>query len=117
MKKLLITNVCYGPTYAPIFCDQHLKSLLDQSNIPAHKERIEYVIFTDADTMAYLDEHPNLAKLRALVPVEMVLFAWPADRKVKKFDQRYGILAQTFAESVKLALERDSYLSAWVADL
>ncbi len=117
MKKLLITNVVYGPIYAPIFCRQHLKSVLDQSNIPAFKDRIEYVIYTDADTRPYLEEHPNIAKLRETVPTSIVLFQWPKDRKVKKFDQRYGILAQTFADSVSLALERGSYLSAWVADL
>lgn len=115
MKKLLFTNVVFGDVYSKIFLDYHLGSLLDETNIPAFKERIEYIIFTDADTKPILEEHPNYLRLKELIPVSFVDLNWLGNEN--RFAERYTQLILTFRKSVMLALERDAYLSAMVADL
>lgn len=114
-KKLLITNVVYGQLYARIFLEHHLRSFLDESNIPAHADRVEYLIFSDAETIPYLTAHENFKRLAALIVVKVVPITWPAG--TNRFDHRYGILIQTFRESVKAALACGMLLSALVADL
>ena len=46
-QRYLITNVVYGDLYSKIFLDQHLKSVLDPSNLPSVNEdyEIDYLIF------------------------------------------------------------------------
>lgn len=118
VKKLLITNVVYGPIYSDIFLNQHLKSLLDETNVPAHRDRIEYVIFTDAETKVRIEAHPNFKRLANYIPVKIGEFAFPvAFGANAQFDHRYTILIETFRISVEEALRRDTYLSAIVADL
>lgn len=114
--KLLITNVVYGDIYSDIFLNQHLKSLLDESNIPAFKDRIEYLVFSDSDTIPKLNEHPNFQRLRELIPVEINELKWP-DQPVEKFHYRYSVLLTTFKISVEKALAKGCLLSAIVADL
>ncbi len=115
MKDLLITNVVYGKEYADVFLNFHLKAMLDETNLPAAADRIEYAVFTDAETAPILQDHPNFIKLSNTVRTHIMLFTWPegADR----FGERYSILVGTFRMSVNRALELDSYLSALVADL
>ena len=113
--RTIITNVVYGETYADIFLNQHLKSLLDESNIPQMNGEITYVIFTDDETKPLLEKHVNMKRLLSLCEVEIRDFTWRPD--VNRFGLRYNVLINTFIQSVKLALERDSLLCAWVADL
>ncbi len=115
MRPMLITNVVYGQTYAELFLNQHLKSFLDESNIPQWRKRLRYTIFTDAATRPIIETHPNFKLLKDLVPTDIVTFEWP-DKPVDKYNQRYGILAQTFPECVAKALDGRTYLSALVAD-
>ncbi len=116
MNKLLLTNVVYGPIYADLFLNQHLKSFLDESNIPRYKDRIQYVLFTDAATRPTIEAHPNFIKLKLYVQVGVHEFVWPAG-EFNRFNARYSILVQTFKESVQLALGMNCLLSALVADL
>ncbi len=115
MKPLLITNIVYGPEYAKVFLNHHLNGLLDETNIPSHAERIEYLIFTDSDTEPLLRAHPNFIMLSRYVKVHLYMFTWPEN--ADKFRERYSVLVSTFRMSVKAALDRDAYLSALVADL
>lgn len=115
MKKMLITNVVYGSVYAPIFLNLHLKSMIDESNIPAHHRRIEYMIFTDAETRPAIENHPKFRQLKALVPVHIMMIKWPSDAK-NRYHSRYSLLSQTFKEACAIALKNNYYLSALVAD-
>lgn len=115
MKDILITNVVYGRTYAEIFLNFHLKSLLDPSNIPSQKRKIRYVIFTDVETAPMLRKHPNMLRLLSHCEVEIRDFVW--NPGVDRFAMRYTLLVRTFQQSVQLAVETNSLLCAWVADL
>jgi hypothetical protein len=116
--KYLITNLVYGDIYARLFLNNHLKSILDETNLPALVEKydVEYMIFTDQTTLKQLTYHPNIIKLSKLCKVSTYLFAWPTD-KVNRFAHRYGLLLNMFHESVKKALADGALLTAWVADL
>jgi hypothetical protein len=114
-RKLIITNLVYGERYAELFLEQHLKSLLDETNIPRFRDRVEYVVFTDEETLPLLNRHASFFHLKSLVPTHIVKFPWNSE--VNKFDQRYQLLIQTFRESVRGALQQDAILSAMVADL
>lgn len=134
-RRYLITNVCYGDMYFPIFTELHLPSLLDPTNIPAHKERMSYYVFSDAETAPKIGTHPNYKRLKELLGDEcqIIIFDWdkgapfevapgefaqrPAPSPVVKFNSRYSILIQMFKESVGIALKKNAYLSAIVADL
>lgn len=118
MKKLLFTNVAYGDLYADLFLNQHLKSLLDETNIPAVKERIMYTIFTDTNTYKKITKHKNYLRLRDLIGkknLEVEVFKWQEGGD--HFEDRYSVLTNFFKVSAKLALERECWLSAIVADL
>lgn len=116
--KYLITNLVYGDTYSKLFLENHLTSLLDDSNLPKLAETydIEYRIFTDQDSVRQLQHHPNMHRLAKVAKISSQLFAWPKE-SVKRFNYRYGLLLNMFKESVKYALESDQLLTCWVADL
>ena len=105
MQKLLITNVVYGDIYAPIFLNQHLKSFLDESNIPAFKDRVQYIIYADDETEPMISKHPNLIKLRSLCDVKIAKFEWPSNT-ANKYASRYSIQILALRDSVREALER-----------
>jgi hypothetical protein len=120
MKKLLFTNVVYGPLYAEIFLNYHLKSMLDESNIPAFKDRCSgYVVYSDNETAATLLNHPNFQRLQKLIPVRIdgVNFPKGVETYGQKFQKRYGVLTFTFRQAVEEALKEDVLLSPMVADL
>lgn len=114
MKKLLITNVVYGPVYANIFLNQHLKSMLDPTNIPQMRDRIEYAIYSDADTLKLIQGHPNFEELKKHVKVHLLEFGWQGTEN--RFEKRYGILHSTFRLATEYCLKTDMLLSAMVAD-
>lgn len=116
LKKLLISNVAYGNVYSDIFLACHLKSLLDESNIPAVKDRVEYLLFSDNETMPKIEAHPNWQKLKSLIPVQVAILEFPQNVPFDKFGARYTVLITMFNESVKKALASNMYLSAIVAD-
>jgi len=118
-KKYLITNVVYGPLYSKIFLEQHLRSVLDETNLPAISGRydITYQVYTDQASKAAIEAHANFKRLSATVTAKITAFDWTRDDKVQ-FDMRYSVLMQVFQDSLKTALEEKvSYLTAWVADL
>lgn len=116
-QKYLITQLVYGDTYAKLFCNNHVKSILDPSNIPAITDKydVEYLIFTDQDTHKTLAYNPWVKKLAQTVKVSINLFAWP--NKGNRFQMRYGLLLEVFRQSVQKALTDGAILTTWVADL
>lgn len=119
MKKHLITNLVYGQNYSDIFLDFHLPAFLDPTNIPSRKDRTEYIVFTDDETAAKISYHPNWLRLKQLIPTELQVFDFENKQlnPGEKFGARYSLLIQMFKESVNLALKKNAYLSAIVADL
>ncbi len=116
--KYLITNLVYGDIYARLFLNNHLKSVLDETNLPALAEKydIEYMIFTDQATVRMLSMHPNILALSKIAKVSTYLFKWPTDA-VNKFAHRYGLILNMVKESVSKALLDEALLTCWVADL
>lgn len=116
--KYLITCLVYGDIYTRLFLNNHLKSCLDPTNLPALVEKydVEMMIFTDQSTVRMLASHPNILALSKIAKVSTYLFKWPADA-VNKFAHRYGLLLNMLHESVKKALADDALLTCWVADL
>lgn len=118
-QKYIISNLVYGDTYSKLFCNNHLKSLVDETNLRAIRERYEteYIIYTDHGTRQTLVANPYFKALHGCVDrVSVRVFTWP-DNKTNKFLQRYGLLLSCFKESVKYALEQNAWLTNWVADL
>lgn len=115
MKKLIITNVAYGAAYADLFLNQHLKSMLDPSNIQAAKDNgyeIKYVVFTDHGTQKTIAEHERFKKLVDTVTTRLVTLDVPA----LKYEERYGVLRFVMRESMNFAITDQSVLSMMVAD-
>src|SRR3954467_10240138 len=110
MDKLLITNVAYGEMYSSLFCNQHLKSFLDESNIPSVKDRVEYLVFSDAETIPKLNANQYFQQLTQTVKVEVFELKWP-EQHGDLFNHRYDVLLQTFKISVQKALEKNAILS------
>lgn len=121
--KLLMTNVVYtsdgeaGDKYLKLFLEQHLKSLLDRTNIPAHADSIEMMIFADAQSAYEIQHHPNYLALKELIDIQFWHrpLEFPAS-EMDQYDFRYTILSRTFQQSVAEALNRGCYLSALTAD-
>jgi len=138
VQNYLITNVVYGPIYLKIFLDHHLRSILDETNIPAIVSRyaVTYGIFTDAETLPLImdikdgedinkftkDElvarlkNPNMKRLSTLVNLRIFILDFERD-DTPKFDLRYSVLMHVFRFSLEMALKENAYLTAWVADL
>ncbi len=119
MKKLLISNVAYGNMYTELFLNQHLKSFLDASNIPAIKDRIEYMIFSDKESLPMISNHENFIKLKETIgemSIHIGEIGWP-ENPVDKFNARYNVLMACFTETVKKALEKDMYCMTITSDL
>jgi len=114
--KILMTNLVYGKRYSEVFLEQNLKSLLDPKNLPAHKDQIEYLIFTDEETLPILKSHVNYFKLQCAVPTHVRVFHWP-NSGIDRFEARYQLLIDTFKQSVSFGLSQNMYVSALVADL
>lgn len=115
-QKLLMTNLVYGKRYSEVFLEQNLKSLLDPRNIPAHKDKIEYLLFTDEETLPIIKNHVNYFKLQCAVQTHVRVFHWP-NTNVDRFQARYQLLIDTFKQSVQFGLEKNMFVSALVADL
>jgi hypothetical protein len=117
--KYLITNCVYGPVYSQLFLEQHLKSVLDETNLPdlAETYDIEYMILTDTETTPLLQSHPNMQRLTDVIgKVSIFNFEW--GNVQDRFGQRYNALLDLFKISVKKALQDDVHLlTCWVADL
>lgn len=118
MKKYLISNLVYGDLYFKIFTQYHLRSVLDETNLPAiapfHK--LEYRIYTDTETKKKLEAHPNIKRLSKLATVNLVEFAW--HDQDDKFKKRYSVLTETHKDAIAYALKENfDFVTAWVADL
>lgn len=117
-KTYIISNLVYGQLYPQLWLDNHVKSLCDPSNIPRLKEEgydVEYALFTDDETLHAISRHPNFMRLSQLCTINVVKMMWPPD--ADKFASRYGILVDMLLKIIPVAIEREAYLSVWVADL
>ncbi len=112
--KLLITNIVYGQVYAGIFLNQHLKSILDKSNLPSIVPdcEVKYILYTDHHTKFLIEYHPMWIALSKLVKTEIKFF----DTNLT-FEGRYTYLRSMLIDSMKIAMEGDYILSPIVADL
>lgn len=129
-QKYLMTNLVYDDLHINLFVENHLRTLLDPTNLPALKAKydLEYLIVTDEDGYVKITRHPNFMALTQVCEVNIFKLQWSAD--VDKFGSRYGLLAQVCNESIKRALALASdypnpqerprpsdMLSIWVADI
>jgi hypothetical protein len=119
-QKYTIANLVFGVNSTPyptLFLENQLKSLCDPTNIPALKEKydVEYVLFTDEETLQAITRHPQFMALSQVCPVNVIKLEWPPDSD--KFASRYGLLVQMFHHVLPVALEQNSWLSVIVADL
>ena len=117
--EILLTNVAYGPTYAHLFLDNHLNSMLDESNIPAYATDVSYIIWTDDKTEPVIKKHPNFMRLVSTLgpdKVECRTFSWKPNANT--FGMRYNVIWRCMIESIGIALEKGNCLvGPWVADL
>lgn len=116
-QTYIMANLCYGQLYPQLFVDNHLKSLLDSTNLPALRERynLEYALFTDDATLMQISRHPNFMQLSALCEIHIIKMSWPPG--ANQFGSRYQLLVQMFHNILEVALERNAWMSLWVADL
>lgn len=119
-QPYIMANLVYGVNQTPyptLWLENQVKSLVDATNLPALREKyeIEYALFSDDETLQALTKHPSFMALTQVCPVNVVRMAWPADSD--KFASRYGLLVQMFHQMLKVALEKNAWLSVWVADL
>jgi hypothetical protein len=112
VKKLLITSPCFGEVYPDIFLNFHLKSLLDETNIPLLKDRINYIVYTDKETAPKIYGHKNFKRLENLCGTGIAEIP-----RGLTFDNRYNALVAVFKESVTFALKEDMLVSPIVCDL
>lgn len=128
-QKFIMVNLIYvsqscGPLYLTLWLENQLKSLLDKTNLPALKERydLEYVLFTDDESLMQISRHPNFMALGALCEVTVIKVTWPPD--VDRFQARYSLLAEMFKQTLAAVYNpnddknrKGAYLGVWVADL
>lgn len=123
MANLVYNSQATGNLYANFWLENHLKSLLDKTNLPALKERydLEYVIFTDDETLMQLSRHPNFMALGGICTITVIKLNWPAD--TDRFQNRYPLLAQVFQQLMNAVFDPNdksrlnAWCSVWVADL
>ena len=116
-KTYIISNVVYGDCYPALWLDNHIKSICDDTNLPALREKykLEYALFTDEHTLQAISRHPSFMRLGQLCEMHIVTIKWPAD--ANQFASRYGVLAETFHKILEVALQKNAYSSCLVADL
>lgn len=116
-RTYIISNLVYGQLYPQLWLENQLKSLCDPTNLGKLRETydIEYAIFTDDETLQAISRHPNFMALSQICTIHIVKMQWPPDSD--KFASRYGLLVDMFHKILPVALEKDAWLSVWVADL
>jgi len=118
--KYIISNVVYGDLYCKIFLEQHLRSVLDETNLPAITGilDVEYCIYTDAETKQKIMAHANFKRLLMTCAVRIADLDWKGIEKEKQFDKRYSVLMQVCKDTIAYAIDNGfKYCTAWVADL
>ena len=113
----LVYQVPGNSMYCDFFLNNHLKSLLDPTNLPALRERynLEFCLLTDDESLMQITRHPNFMQLGAIAEVHIIKVNWPAD--IDRFSARYQLLVQMFHQVLTIALEKKAWMSTWVADL
>jgi hypothetical protein len=116
-QTLIMCNLVYGNLYPQLFVENHLKSLLDPTNLPALKDKynLEFAILTDDATLMQISRHPNFMQLSAIAEIHIIKMNWPPE--TDQFQSRYGLLVQMFHQILPVALEKDAWMGSWVADL
>lgn len=113
--KYHITNIVYGDTYSRLFLENHLKSVLDETNLPEVSKDydITYNIITDAKTQPTLEAHANVKRLQSQVRVVFSPINWPDDQH---FARRYEVIVQGFGHAIRAALMEGALFTPLVAD-
>ncbi len=123
MANLIYMSQTTGPIYVNLWLENQLKTLLDPTNLPAVKDKylLEYVLFTDDETLVQLSRHPNFMALSAICEITVIKLGWPPD--ADRFASRYALLVQVFQQLLsaiydeKDSMRREAWCSVWVADL
>lgn len=116
-QKYVMANLVFGNLYPQLWLENQLKSLCDPTNLPAVKDQyeLEYVIFTDDQTLMGISRHPAFIALGQHCEITIVKMNWPPDSD--QFMSRYALLVQMLNQVIPVALEKGAWMSAWVADL
>lgn len=122
-QTFICANLVYGHLFPELWCNNHLKSLLDSTNLPALKEKykLEYALITDDQTLMQISRHPNFMQLSAIAEIHIIKMSWPPDSD--QFNSRYGLLADMLKQMMEVALTKEQetgqmpWMGCWVADL
>ena len=120
-QTYIMSNLVYqvpgNSMYVEFFLNNHLKSLLDPTNLPALRDRykLEFCILTDDESLMQISRHPNFMQLSAIAEIHIIKIGWPAD--IDRFSARYQLLVQMFHQVRQVAVEKNAWMSTWVADL
>ena len=126
MANLIYMSPMTGNLFLNLWLENQLKSLMDKTNLPALRERydLEYVLFTDDESLMAISRHPNFMALGALCEITVIKLNWPADSD--RFGSRYGLLSQMCQQTLRAVFtepapgevdRRNAWLGCWVADL
>lgn len=122
-QRYMIVNLVYasqqtGPLYINLWLDNQLKSLLDKTNLPSLKEKydLEYVLFTDDESLMHISRHPNFMALGALCEITLIKLTWPSGQ-VDKFQARYALLSEMLKQTFKAVMDPGDKrrLGAWIS--
>lgn len=116
-QRYVMANLVYGEMYLSLWLNNHIKTLMDPTNLPAVKDKyhLEYVIFTDEETFRVMSIQPAFNVLNRICEVNVVKMNWPTDSD--KFGSRYHLLCQMFHQVLPVALQNKGWMSLFVADL
>lgn len=116
-QTIIFSNLVYGQLYPDLWVNNHLKSLLDPTNLPALKDKyqLEYCLLTDDATLMQISRHPNFMQLSAIAEIHIIKMNWPPE--TDQFASRYQLLVQMFHQILPVALEKNAWMGSWVADL
>ncbi len=113
MANYYIANLAYNEPYVSLFLNNHLKSILDESNLPslAKEHSITYLLFGDNNSLQQIGPNPLLEKLSKTVTVEGQRLVGVPD-----YGKRYDLLGDMLRIGIKKAIEKDAYLTVFAAD-
>jgi len=106
-NSICFNMLVWGEAYANLFLDVALKSLLDETNLPAIRDRAELLIVTDKETEQLIIADGNYHRLRATLPVRICIFTAEGN----KYNSRYPIQAQLHKLCIADALKNNTAMS------
>lgn len=110
--SICFNMLVWGEAYANLLLDVALKSLLDETNLPAIRDRADFLVVTDKETEQIILAHDNYHCLRATLPVRIANFTAEGN----KYNARYEIQAHLHRECIADALKNDTAMSFLAPD-